>query len=250
MREQNSDRRGGIFQYAFVLALVGAAFWTGTLYAQVQYLRSGFAGTKVDAKVAGVEDVPEPEAEKPVVLADDQWKKLLDKPAAEVGDKDAKVVMVEFTDFQCPFCKRSFEQTWPQIKKDYVDSGKIKVVYRDLPLSFHPNAKPAALAARCAGDEDKYVEMHDSLFTNQDAWVNLGDPKEKFVEYAKEVGLNTGKFATCYDGKKYEKEVDADLALANEVGATGTPTFFINGKQVVGAQPMSVFVQAIDEALQ
>ncbi len=246
------SQRGGFFQYALVLALVGAAFWTGTLYAQVKLLRDGVGGT-ANAKVAGTQvgsdDSLDPEIEKPVVLSDDQWQKLLDKPAATLGDKNAKVVMVEFTDFQCPFCKRSFSDTWPQIKKDYVETGKVKVVYRDLPLTFHPNAKPAALAARCAGDQDKYIEMHDKLFETQDEWVNLGDAKDKFVEYAKAVGVSSAKFTTCYDGKKFEKEIDADLAMANEVGATGTPTFFINSKQIVGAQPINVFTQAIDEAL-
>lgn len=243
------ERRGGLFQYVLVLALIGAAFWTGTLYQQVKMLRSGTTAN-ANAQVAGTQtDTGDPQVQKQVVLEGDDWKQLLDKPAATMGKKSAKVVMVEFTDYQCPFCEQAFQQTFPQIKKDYVDSGKVFYVLRDMPLSFHPNAKPGALAARCAGEQNKYVEMHDTLFGKQSEWVNETDVKDKFVGYAKDLGLNVGKFTSCYTDKKYEKDVDADIALAGKVGVTGTPTFFIDGKEVVGAQPVGVFTAALDEAL-
>ena len=184
-----------------------------------------------------------------MVLEGADWDEVLKNPWATLGSDKAKVTMVEFTDFQCPFCKRSFEGTWPQIKKDYVDTGKVKVVVRDLPLSFHPNAKPGALAARCAGDQGKYWEMHDKLFTSQEEWTPLADATAKIKEYAKGLGLNAASFNTCIDDKKYDSQIDAEVTLANKVGATGTPTFFVNGKQIVGAQPIGAFTSAIDAEL-
>lgn len=242
-------------QYVVMVAMVGAAFWTGTLYQQVKLLRAGsaiggqagqVAGTGTGAGTGGAQ---QPQVQPQVVVEGADWAALLKDPAATLGNKDAKVVMVEFTDYQCPFCKRAFESTWPQIKKDYVDTGKMWYVLRDLPLSFHPNAKPGALAARCAGEQDKYIEMHDMLFTKQDEWAQLADASDKFKEYAKTLGLNTGSFDSCVDDKKYEDVVEADIALAGKVSATGTPTFYVNGKQVVGAQPISAFTSAIEEAL-
>jgi protein-disulfide isomerase len=156
---------------------------------------------------------------------------------------------VEFTDYQCPFCKQAYETTYPQIMSEYVDVGKVRYLIRDLPLSFHPNAKPAALAARCAGDQGKYLEMHDTLFTNQEEWINLSDPGEEFKGYAQELGLS-GEFASCYDEDRYGDVIDDDVALANSVGATGTPTFFINGKPLIGAQPYSAFQAAIEAELE
>jgi protein-disulfide isomerase len=94
----------------------------------------------------------------------------LKNPVYESGQKNARVTLVEFTDYQCPFCQRAFQQTWPTIKKDYIDSGKIHFIIRDMPLPFHNNAKLAATAARCAGEQNKYLEMHDQLFTNQSVW--------------------------------------------------------------------------------
>ncbi|MBI2010269.1 MAG: DsbA family protein [Candidatus Chisholmbacteria bacterium] len=231
-------------KYVLVGLMIGAAFWTGTLYQRVRMFESGqqVAGTQTGTGAA-----PAPEVATP--LSDDQWQELLASPAAVNGSEDAAVTIVEFTDYQCPFCKQAFDATYPQIVADYIETGKVRYVIRDLPLSFHPNAKPAALAARCAGEQGKYLAMHDALFENQNEWINLSDPAEQFKEYAQELGLSAD-FAACYDGDRYGAVIDDDLALAQTVGATGTPTFFINGKPLIGAQPYSAFQAAIEGELE
>lgn len=229
-------------KYVLVLLMIGAAFWTGTLYQRVRTFEAG--GAQVAGTQTGTAAAPEVAAP----LSDDQWQELLTSPAAAQGSEDAPVTMVEFTDYQCPFCKQAFDTTYPQIVSDYIEAGKVRYVIRDLPLSFHPNAKPAALAARCAGEQSKYLEMHDKLFANQNEWINLGDAGEKFETYAQELGLS-GDFATCYGEGRYDDVIDNDVALANSVGATGTPTFFINGKPLIGAQPIAAFRAVIEDEL-
>ena len=127
-------------------------------------------------------------------------------------------------------------------------SGKLRIIVRDLPLSFHPNAKPAAIAARCAGQQGKYEQMHDQLFTTQTEWSSLvGDATPaKLKEYATKIGLNAGKFESCLKDESIAKAVDADNAMAASVGATGTPTFFMNKERIVGAMPLASFTAKID----
>lgn len=164
------------------------------------------------------------------------------------GDANAPVVMVEFSDYQCPFCARFYTETLGLIEKDYIDTGKVKLVYKDFPLSFHPEAQKAAEAARCVGaqsGDDGYWEMHDLLFENQQ---ELSEAKYK--EWARSIkGINGAKFDTCLDSGEFEDEVLSDFAYGQQIGITGTPGFFINGKLVSGAQPYSVFKQLIDAEL-
>ncbi|MFH0956236.1 MAG: thioredoxin domain-containing protein [Candidatus Aenigmatarchaeota archaeon] len=170
------------------------------------------------------------------------------KPTADddavLGQASAKVTIIEFSDFQCPYCSRFVLQTFPQIKTNYIDTGKAKLIFRDFPLGFHANAAKAAEAAECAGDQGKYYEMHDKLFGNQSA---LGI--DSYKQWAAELGLNTATFNSCLDSGKYTAEVAADAAAGAAAGVTGTPTFFINGAKLVGAQPYEAFQQAIDAAL-
>ncbi|MBI4176699.1 MAG: DsbA family protein, partial [Candidatus Aenigmarchaeota archaeon] len=166
-----------------------------------------------------------------------------DDPAA--GPADAKVTLIEFSDFQCPFCGRFYEQTLSQIKSNYVDTGKIRFVYRDFPLdSIHPQAKPAALAAECADEQGKFWEYHNKLFENQGS---LSDSYYK--QLAADLGLDTGQFNTCVDSGKYASEVDKDFQDGAAAGVSGTPTVFVNGQKIVGAQPYGVFEAAIEQAL-
>lgn len=181
-------------------------------------------------------------------ITQELWDKVIANPAAAKGSEDAPVTMVEFTDYQCPFCARHFTTTLPQIEKEYVETGKVRYLIRDLPLPIHPNAPAAALAARCAGDEGKYWEMHDTLYEKQVEWSS-GNADELFAGYAGEVGLDSGAFASCMDSEKYKKEIDEDIALAQQVGASGTPAFVINGQLVIGAQPFTRFQQAIEPGL-
>ncbi|MFH1587183.1 MAG: DsbA family protein [Candidatus Diapherotrites archaeon] len=160
------------------------------------------------------------------------------------GSEDAPVTIIEFSDFECPFCARFYSQTLSQIEKNYIDTGKVKLVYRDFPLSFHQEAQPAAEAAECADEQGKFWEMHDKIFENQQA---ISDSSYK--QWAAELGLDTGQFNECLDSGKYASEVQKDVADGQAYGVSGTPAFFINGTKLIGAQPYSKFEEAIENAL-
>ena len=165
-----------------------------------------------------------------------------------VGDKNAPIVIVEFSDFQCPFCARFRQQTFDQIKSQYIDTGKVKFVYRDFPLhSIHPMAGKAAEASECADDQGKFWEYHDKIFEGQSVWASSGI--SVFKQYAQELGLDTKEFNTCLDSGKYKDEVEKDLSDATKTGAQGTPYFLIGKIPVSGAQPFSAFQQAIESQL-
>mgnify|MGYP001323128084 CR=1 FL=1 len=233
------------------LSLIVASFMLGYFYGQLTVLKgSGEVVAAANGQQAGAQipSAGQPQQPAEVNITDTLWEKMLASPAAAKGPENSDVVMVEFTDYQCPFCSRHFQETDSQIQQNYVDNGKIRHIIRDLPLPFHPNAHAASQAARCAGDQNKYWEMHDVLFNSQDTWSS-GDPAAQFSAFATDLGLNVASFDSCVSSEKYKQAVDDDLALASEVGASGTPTFFINGKKVVGAQPYSVFKTAIDAAL-
>lgn len=171
-----------------------------------------------------------------------------------LGDADAEVTLVEFTDYQCPFCSRHYEQTYSQIKKDYIDTGKVKLVVRDFPLSFHPNAQKAAEATECADDQNKFWQMHDKLFETQGTWSNLSDAPATFKQYAKDLGLNASTFDSCLDGGTHAQEVAADLAAGSASGIDGTPGFWILGpddqkQKISGAYPYDTFKSAFDSML-
>jgi len=158
-----------------------------------------------------------------------------------IGPAEAPVTIVEFSDFQCPYCKLSV----PMIKEilaKYPD--KVKVVYRDYPGPHHPHAQQAAEAAQCAGDQGKFWEYHDSLFDHQAPGAGWN-----FTELAKEIGLNQDAFATCLNTGRYRQEVAKDLHDGFKLGVTSTPTFFINGRPLVGARPFAEFQPVIDRLL-
>ena len=168
-----------------------------------------------------------------------------------LGNPKAKVTLVEFSDFQCPFCRRFWKDTLPQIKKEYIDTGKVKFVYRDYPLSFHPGAQPAAESAQCAKDQNKFWEMHDKIFSEQEKQgqgtiqFSIGDIKN----WASQIGLNMSAFNQCLDSGKYKSEIEKDVADGSAYGVSGTPTLYINGNPIVGAQPFSAFKAIIDSEL-
>lgn len=177
-----------------------------------------------------------------------------DDPSA--GDKNAEVTVIEFSDFQCPFCRISYTDTIPQLKKEYIDTGKILFVYRDFPLSsIHPSALPAALAANCANEQGKFWEYHNKVFDEQN---KLGQGTVQFSaadlkKWASDIGLDENKFNSCLDSQKYKSEVDKDFQDGVTAGVSGTPTFFIGNLKdgyttIVGAQPYSVIKQVIDSS--
>jgi len=171
-----------------------------------------------------------------------------------MGKKDAPVTMIEFSDYQCPFCRRFFETTLPTLKAEYIATGKVRYVFRDFPLDqIHPYARKAAEAAHCAGDQGKFWEMHDLLFQNQQALQ-----VESLKAHARSLRLNGAPFDSCLDRGKYAAEVQKDFDDGVAVGVRGTPSFFIGktrsddtiqGTFLSGALPAPIFRQAIDNAL-
>jgi protein-disulfide isomerase len=172
-----------------------------------------------------------------------------------LGKANAPVTLIEFTDYQCPFCKRHFDQTVNQIKQQYIDTGKVKYVVRDFPLSIHPNAPKASEATECAEDQSKFWEMHDILFQKQSEWSNAANVSDIFKRYATDLGLNANAFNTCLDSGKYDAEVKKDFADGSAAGISGTPGFWIIGKDgkgemLSGAQPFASFQAAFERYLQ
>ncbi len=158
-----------------------------------------------------------------------------------LGPKDAPVTMIEFADFQCPFCKRS-EDAVRAVHDKYGD--RVRLVFMDFPLSFHPHAMPAANAARCAAAQDKFWQYHDALFADQSK-LEPADLKAT----AKTLGLDTAKFDACFDKNQYSQAIQKDVDEGRKLNVTGTPTFFIDGREIVGAEPTENFESVIDQEL-
>ena len=223
----------------------------------VSLMTGGFRGSNISTAGKAVIDnensaPQQPQAVAPVAVSIDD--------DAILGDKDAKVTIIEFSDYQCPFCRKFWTETFNQLKKDYIDTGKVKFVYRDFPLGFHPNAGPAAQAAECARDvgdgDEAYFKMHDKIFQEQNK-LDGGDPNNGPVQSTVFDGWDLKKWAkdlgydieNCLDSGKYASEVQNDESDGQASGVSGTPGFFINGKPLSGAQPYSVFKQLIDAEL-
>jgi protein-disulfide isomerase len=177
----------------------------------------------------------------------------LDKENTILGAADAPVTVVEFTDYQCPFCKRFVQTTFPLLKRDFIDTGKVRWIVRDLPLGFHPNANKAAQAAHCAGEQGKFWEMRDTLFRNN---ANLGI--DQLPGYAREIGLDNDAFDACLSSDRHQAQIAQDGEEANRIRVTGTPSFVIgktavdtvSGQLVIGAQAPTVFTSAIQRLLE
>ena len=160
-----------------------------------------------------------------------------------LGKADAPVTLVEFSDFQCPFCQR-VSPTLKRVREQYGD--RVRIVWKDFPLTqIHPQAFGAAMAGQCARDQGKFWEFHDRLFTNQQA---LGPDALK--RYANDVGLDVTKFVACVDSSKHEARIRAAMSAGAQLGVSSTPTTFVNGRLVSGAQPFNVFSAIIDEELE
>ncbi len=158
------------------------------------------------------------------------------------GPATAPIEMIEFSDFQCPFCFR-VSPTVRQVLETYGD--RVRLVYRQYPLPNHPNARPAAEASQCAGEQGKFWPYHDRLFADP---TKLSDADLK--KDAADLGLDTPTFNACVDSHKFAAEVDADIKAGNAAGVNGTPAFFINGRELTGAQPFDAFKRIIDEELE
>lgn len=215
---------------AFVLGLsVGFLFW-GRNQAQPQ--------SAAPAPQAAVQNAP--------VAPTQQTLRRYDVPVGDnptLGPADAAITIIEFSDYQCPYCRKWEQEAWPQIQAAY--PGKIRLVYRDFPLySIHPESESAAIAAYCAGDQNKYWEFHDLLFSDQ---LPLG--QDSYVKYATQVKLNVSQFTQCITAQKFKDNVTNNYNYASNLGVNSTPTFFVNGIPLVGAQPFDAFKQLIDKEL-
>ena len=159
------------------------------------------------------------------------------------GPEDAPITIIEFSDFECPYCQRHFAQVYPQLLAEY--PGQIRFVYKDFPLvSIHAAARGAAMAAQCAFEQDAFWEFHDLLFSGR-----LELTRSSYETYAGEIGLDEASFATCLDEERYADVVDEDMEFAQAFGISSTPTFLVNGIVIIGAQPFEAFAQVIDYEL-
>ncbi|MBN1536106.1 MAG: thioredoxin domain-containing protein [Anaerolineales bacterium] len=159
------------------------------------------------------------------------------------GSEDAEITIIQFADFECPYCTKWQFEVWPEIMKAF--PGQVRLVYRDFPLyGLHANAESAAEAADCAGEQNAYWEYHNALFV---AEHGLG--AEAFIQYADELNLDGEKFSECLESNRFVDEVKADYEYAANLGVNSAPTFFVNGIPIVGAQPYSVFQQLITKEL-
>jgi protein-disulfide isomerase len=159
-----------------------------------------------------------------------------------LGPKDAPITIVEFSDYQCPYCQRWHQEVYEPLLAAY--PGKIKFVYRHFPLtSIHPDAFGAAEAAMCAGEQNAYWQYHEMLFSGRSLGSSI------YSQYAQALSLNMDQFNNCVTGGRYRAQIEADSNFAANLGVSSTPTFFINGLAIVGAQPLDVFRQVIDKEL-
>lgn len=151
--------------------------------------------------------------------------------AAAVGSEDAPVTVAEFADYTCPHCAQFASLPGPALRRDYAREGQVRFLFYDFPLSEQSNAIPAALAARCAGAQDAFWEMHGVLFSNQRAWAADQTPEDRFADYAKQAGLDVGQFNDCYSERRFLGEIFASRGYGRQLAVSGTPTIFVNGRK-------------------
>lgn len=195
--------------------------------------QSSPAGTGAESVQEAAAEVPQKVTRYPVPVDDDPIR----------GPEDAPITIIEFSDFECPYCTKWHAEVWPRIQANYPDM--VRLVYRDFPLtSIHSNAAPAAEAANCAGEQGAYWDYHDKLF---EGVYGLG--ASAYQRYASDLNLDMDAFKECLDSRRYQDEVEADFSYAANLGVQSTPTFFINGIAIVGAQPFEIFQMVIDKEL-
>lgn len=223
---------------------------TAELKKDIDALKATLAGMQKDLQE--IKALLQPRAPQAAPSLDNVMIDVANRPSR--GSATAKVLLIEFSDYQCPFCERHTRDTHPQIAKEFIDTGKVRQVFMDLPLeSIHKSAFKAAEAARCAGEQGKYWEMHDRLFNNQRTLTN-------WDEHAAAVTLNAEQFSRCLASGKYAADIRKDLAQAQAAGINGTPGFLLAfttpagstvkpSRALVGAQPFAAFKTQIDAML-
>lgn len=165
----------------------------------------------------------------------------------QVGNKDSKVTVIEYSDFQCPYCKKFHEEVISKMLKEYGD--KISFVYKQFPLSFHAQANSASLASMCANEQGKFVAYADKLYATQETWGKLKDATATFKSYAVQLGLSASQFNKCLDDKKFQSQIDADMKDGQNYGVSGTPSTFINDEMQSGIGTYEKMKEALDAKL-
>ncbi|MDH3276963.1 MAG: DsbA family protein [Nitrosopumilus sp.] len=254
-KEKSNEKSEPMKLIIILMIVVGiAGYFSGSYFANpdenlVTKEELAEALSELESKMVNTQQLPS-QPSQPVKISID------DDPIR--GDPNAPITIVEFSDFQCPFCARFHVQTLPFLLEDYIDTGKVNLVYRDFPIqSIHPNALPAAVAAECANEQGKYWEYHDTLFEKQSGWSRLDSNAviATFSQYATDIGLEQQQFDSCLETGKYLEEVQGDLSDGRAYDITGTPGFFIGNDQIgfvklSGAQPFDAFQRIIDAQLE
>jgi protein-disulfide isomerase len=198
---------------------------------------------QLDGRIASLEEAARPAVERPKFV---QF--TPPEGAPRLGDANAKVTIVEFADFQCPFCGRFQQSVYPQIKSEYIDTGKATLVYQDFAF-LGEESTVAAEAAKCAGDQGKFWEYHDYLYQHQDGENQGAFSIANLKKFAAALKLNKSKFDSCLDSEKYAKAVADQTAFGSSLQITGTPTTFVNGYRSTGSQPFAAFETKIKKEL-
>ena len=235
----------GATQILFAVLII-VAFLLGSLITKIQYLeRSGSSAGKISVPIAPQAAVPN----QPQAPAPGQKQNVDVGHFPPIGDSNAKVKIVEFGDFRCPFCEKFFTDTEPQILNDYVKTGKAVFYFRHYQF-LGPASVVSGNGAECANEQGKFWDFHNYLYKNQPSESDTSlYTTDKLTQIAGTLGMNTTKFQSCLSTNKFDKNVSDDLAAGQKATVNGTPTIFINGTPIVGAQPYSAFKSAIEAAL-
>lgn len=188
-------------------------------------------------------------------IADMTWRSMQYKEQngqtteISLGETGAPITIIEYSDFQCPFCKRLYDETFEQLRTDYIDKGDVLYIVKDFPLSFHTHAREASHAARCANDQGKFWEMRELLYMNQSDWSSAADASTNFSDYAESLNLDTTLFDNCMVDEIHMAEIDAEFQEGVDAGIMGTPTLIVNGEFFVGSQPYKELINLVDQLL-
>jgi protein-disulfide isomerase len=223
----------------FYSVLVALAFAAGILTGYVAWGRDTVPAANVPV---GAQQAAGQAAEAPTARPQYKRYDISTEGYPSLGPSDAKIVIVEFSDYQCPYCRKFHDETYQALLNAY--PGQIRFVYRNLPLtSIHPSAMSAAIASLCANDQNAFQTYHDKLFSGE----NLD--KATYIQYATDLGLNLDTFTACLSSGSHDAFIQEDMDFSINLGVQSTPTFFINGLAIVGAQPLANFQQIIDKEL-
>ena len=239
-----------------IAAIAIATFIGGYSLGTLDNCEAGVTSEQLKEILSEIKTTPQPVQQPSQPGAPQIIKVSLDDDPVK-GNVNAPVTVVEFSDFQCPFCSKFYKETLSQVEQNYIDTGKIKFVYRDMPLdNLHQNARSAAIAAECADRQGKFWDYHNMLFEKQAEWQSLStaDFQTEASKYATDLRLQSGTFDSCIKSQDAADEVNKDSLDAARYGATGTPTFFIGNEKdgftkLVGAQPYTAFQAALDAQL-